>query len=262
MNQPKLLNKKIIISAAADGIGWSIAQACMSNGALVYLTDKNNEALENISKHDLYEKQLFLDRVDTKNTQEVENYFIKIKDKLNSIDALINNVGIAGPTGKLEDLDIKDWQETIDININSYFYYSKHSIPLLKNRKGGSIINLSSTAGLFGFPLRSPYAASKWAVIGITKTLAMELGKFNIRVNAICPGSVSGDRMKRVIEAKAKSLGVSEEKIKKDYESYVSLGTFVNKEDIANMIIFLLSADANKITGQALTIDGYTERMS
>ena len=262
MNQKKLLNKKIIISAAADGIGWSIAQACMLNGAIVYITDKNKEALEDISKHDLYDKQLFLDRVNTNNAQEVENYFIKIKDKVNNIDALINNVGIAGPTGKIEDLDIKDWQETMDININSHFYYTKHAIPLLKNEKGGSIINLSSTAGLFGFPLRSPYAASKWAVIGITKTLAMELGKFNIRVNAICPGSVSGDRMKRVIEAKAKSLGVTIEKVQKDYESCVSLGKFVDKEDIANMVIFLLSEDANKITGQALTVDGYTERMS
>ena len=262
MNQKKLLNKKIIISAAADGIGWSIAQACMSSGALVYITDKNKKALENISKHHLYEKQLFLDRVNTNNAQEVENYFIKIKDKVNNIDALINNVGIAGPTGKIEDLDIKDWQETIDININSYFYYTKHSIPLLKNEKGGSIINLSSTAGLFGFPLRSPYAASKWAVIGITKTLAMELGKFNIRVNAICPGSVSGDRMKRVIEAKAKSLGLTVEKVQKEFESYVSLGKFVDKEDIANMAVFLLSEEAYKITGQVMTIDGHTERMN
>ncbi len=172
----------------------------MLNGALVYITDKNKEALENISKHDLYEKKLFLDRINTNNAQEVKNYFIKIKDKVENIDALINNVGIAGPTGKLEDLNIKDWQETIDININSHFYYTKHAIPLLKNNKTGSIINLSSTAGLFGFPLRSPYAASKWAVIGMTKTLAMELGKFNIRVNAICPGSVSGGRMKNVID--------------------------------------------------------------
>ena len=262
MNQPKLLNKKIIISAAADGIGWSIAQACMLNGALVYLTDKNNEALENISKHDLYEKQLFLDRVNANNVQEVENYFIKIRKKINNIDALINNVGIAGPTGKLEDLNIKDWQETIDININSYFYYTKHSIPLLKNRKGGSIINLSSTAGLFGFPLRSPYAASKWAIIGITKTLAMELGKFNIRVNAICPGSVSGERMERVVEAKAKSIGLTVEKVQKEYESYVSLGKFVDKEDIANMAVFLLSKESHNITGQVMTIDGHTERMN
>ena len=262
MNQQKLLNKKIIISAAADGIGWSIAQACMLNGAIVYITDKNKEALENISKHDLYDKQLFLERVNTNNAHEVENYFSKIKDKVDNIDALINNVGIAGPTGKLEDLDIKDWKETIDININSHFYYTKQSIPLLKKNKGGSIINLSSTAGLFGFPLRSSYAASKWAIIGITKTLAMELGGYNIRVNAICPGSVSGDRMKRVIEAKAESLGLSKEKVQQDYESYVSLRTFVEKEDIANMATFLLSEEAHKITGQVMTVDGHTERMN
>ena len=262
MNQKSLFNKKIVISAAADGIGWSIAQECMSNGALVYVSDKNKEALDNISRHDLYEKQLFLDRVNTHNFQEVENYFNKIKDKVDKIDALINNVGIAGPTGKLEDLDINDWKQTIDININSHFYYTKCAIPLLKKNNGGSIINLSSTAGLFGFPLRIPYAASKWAVIGMTKSLAMELGEFNVRVNAICPGSVYGDRMKRVIEAKAKSLGVTEDSLQKDYESMISLKTFVNKEDIANMAVFLLSQEAHKISGQVMTVDGNTERMN
>ena len=261
MNQKKLFNKKIIISAAADGIGWSIAQECMSNGAIVYVSDKNKEALDKISKHDLYEKQLFLDRVNTQDVQEVENYFNKIKDKVDNIDALINNVGIAGPTGKLEDLDINDWKETIDININSHFYFTKYAIPFFKN-KGGSIINISSTGGLSGFPLRSPYAASKWAIIGMTKTLAMELGEKNIRVNAICPGSVYGDRMKRVIEAKAKSLGVTEDSLQKDYESMVSLNTFVDKEDIANMAVFLLSQDAHKISGQVMTVDGNTERMN
>ena len=262
MNQKKLLNKKIVISAAADGIGWSIAQACMSNGAIVYVTDKNNDALDKISKHNLYEKQLFIDRVNTNDAQEVENYYIKIKDKIESIDALINNVGIAGPTGKLEELNINDWKETIDININSHFYYTKCAIPLLKKNNGGSIINLSSTAGLFGFPLRIPYAASKWAVIGMTKSLAMELGEFNVRVNAICPGSVYGDRMKRVIEAKAISLGVTEDSLQKDYESMTSLKTFVNKEDIANMAVFLLSQEAYKISGQVMTVDGNTERMN
>ncbi len=262
MNQKSLFNKKIIISAAADGIGWSIAQECMSNGALVYVSDKNKEALDNISRHDLYEKQLFLDRVNTHNFQEVENYFNKIKDKVDKIDALVNNVGIAGPTGKLEDLDINDWKETIDININSHFYYTKCAIPLLKKNNGGSIINLSSTAGLFGFPLRMPYAASKWAVIGMTKSLSMELGEFNVRVNAICPGSVYWDRMKRVIEAKAKSLGVTEDSLQKDYESMISLKTFVNKEDIANMAVFLLSQEAHKISGQVMTVDGNTERMN
>ena len=133
---------------------------------------------------------------------------------------------------------------------------------MLKKNNGGSIINLFSTAGLFGFPLRIPYAASKWAIIGMTKSLAMELGEFNVRVNAICPGSVSGDRMKRVIEAKAKSLGVTEDSLQKDYESMISLKTFVNKEDIANMAVFLLSQEAHKISGQVMTIDGNTERMN
>ena len=262
MSQLKLLNKKIIISAAADGIGWSIAKECMLNGAVVYLTDKNNESLDEISKHDLYEKQLFLDKVNAHDAQEVENYFIKIKNNVDNIDALINNVGIAGPTGKLEELNINDWKETIDININSHFYYNKFSIPLIKKNNGGSIINLSSTAGLFGFPLRSPYAASKWAVIGMTKSLAVELGEFNIRVNAICPGSVSGDRMKRVIEAKAESLGVTKESLQKDYESMVSLKTFVDKKDVSNMVVFLLSDEAKKISGQVMTVDGNSERMN
>ena len=262
MNQLKLLNKKIIISAAAEGIGWSIAQECMQNGAIVYLTDKNNESLDKISKHDLYEKQLFLDRVNAHDAQEVEDYFNKIENKVDSVDALINNVGIAGPTGRLEELNINDWRETIDININSHFYYTKFSIPLIKNNNGGSIINLSSTAGLFGFPFRSPYAASKWAVIGMTKSLAVELGEFNIRVNAICPGSVSGDRMKRVMEAKSKSLGVKEESIQKDYESMVSLKSFVDKKDVSNMAVFLLSEEAKRISGQVMTVDGNTERMN
>ena len=262
MSQLKLLNKKIIISAAADGIGWSIAQECMLNGAIVYLTDNNNESLDEISKHDLYEKQFFLDKVNAHDAQEVENYFIKIKNNVDNIDALINNVGIAGPTGKLEELNINDWKETIDININSHFYYNKFSIPLIKKNNGGSIINLSSTAGLFGFPLRSPYAASKWAVIGMTKSLAVELGEFNIRVNAICPGSVSGDRMKRVIEAKAESLGVTKESLQKDYESMVSLKTFVDKKDVSNMVVFLLSDEAKNISGQVMTVDGNTERMN
>jgi len=262
MNQLKLFNKKIIISAAANGIGWSIAQECMLNGAIIYITDKNKESLDKISKHKLYEKQLFLDRVNSENFQEVENYFNKIKNKVDSIDALINNVGIAGPTGKLEELNINDWKETLDININSHFYFTKLSIPLLKNNNGGSIINLSSTAGLFGFPLRSPYATSKWAIIGMTKTLAMELGENNIRVNAICPGSVAGDRMKKVIKAKAQSLGVKEENLQKDYESMVSLKSFVDKKDISNMAVFLLSEEAQKISGQVMTVDGNTERMN
>ena len=261
MKKVKLNNKKIVISAAASGIGWSIAQLCMKQGAIVYISDKNGEELEKLSKNKLYKKQFFLEKVNANDSEQVSNYFNKLKKKIDRFDGLINNVGIAGPTGKLEDLEINEWKETIDININSHFYYTKNAIPFLKKNNEGSIINLSSTAGLFGFPLRSPYAASKWAVIGVTKTLAMELGKYNIRVNSICPGSVSGDRMKRVIDAKAKILGLKAKDLKKDYESQVSLRSFVSQEDIANMAIFLLSSDAKSVSGQNMIVDGNTERM-
>ena len=162
----------------------------------------------------------------------------------------------------LENIKIEEWEETIKTNLHSHFYYTKYSIPFLKKAKKSSVINLSSTAGLYGFAQRSPYTASKWAVIGLTKTLAMELGKYKIRVNAICPGSVEGDRMKRVVDAKALLTKTNPKKVKQEFESMVSLQTFVNKEDIASMALFLLSDESQNISGQAMTVDGNTERMN
>ncbi len=255
-------SKNIIISAAADGIGWAITKSCLEKDYSVYLSDINQQKIDEIKDHPLINKKIFIDNVDANNPDSIEKYFDSIKEKTTTIDALINNVGIAGPTGPMESLSISDWKRTIEVNINGHFYFTKHAIPLLKANNGGSIINISSTAGLFGFPLRTAYAASKWAVIGITKSLAMELGDFNVRVNAICPGSVAGDRMKRVIEAKAKSIEVPEEELQQDYESMVSLKTFVDKEDIASMALFLISNKAKRISGQVMTVDGNTERMS
>jgi|TARA_B110000196_G_scaffold285862_1_gene269215 NAD(P)-dependent dehydrogenase (short-subunit alcohol dehydrogenase family) len=261
MNHQKLINKNIIISAGADGIGLSIAQFCLNEGATVYVSDINKDKLSNLEKHQLYNKKLFINNLDAKNYIQVEDYFNELGKNIEFINGLINNVGIAGPTGRLEELSHEDWVNTINVNINSHFYFSKFSIPYLK-KNGGSIINLSSTAGLFGFPLRTPYASSKWATIGLTKSLAMELGEFNIRVNAICPGSVEGDRINKVINAKAKNLGVSSLDLKKDFESMISLKSFVTKEDIADMAVFLLSDQAKKISGQVMTVDGNTERMN
>ncbi len=132
---------------------------------------------------------------------------------------------------------------------------------MLKKNKGGTIINLSSTAGIFGFPLRSPYAASKWAVVGMTKTMAMELGKFKIRVNAICPGTIKGDRMGRVIRDKAKFLKVSKKEVEKEFISMTSMNNWIYEEDIGKMCSFLISDDAAKISGQIVSVDGNTIRM-
>ena len=256
-----LRNKKIIISAGASGIGWATAKICLSRGAYVYLCDIDIKSLNKIKKHPLNNKRLFSYECDASNENDVKNLFKQISKKTKKIDALINNVGIAGPTGTIEKLKSKDWEKTLKVNVISHFYYSKLAIPMLKRNKGGSIINLSSSAGILGFPLRSPYAASKWAVVGVTKTQALELGKFKIRVNAICPGTIKGDRMVRVIRDKAKFLKISKKTIEKEFLSMASLGNWIYEEDIGKMCSFLISNDGARISGQIIGVDGNTIRM-
>ena len=257
-----LKNKKIIISAGASGIGWATAKVCLSKGATVFISDIDKKFLNKVKKNPLNNKRLFSYECDASNENDVKNLFKQISKKTKKIDALINNVGIAGPTGTIEKLKSKDWEETLKVNVISHFYYSKLAIPMLKKNKGGSIINLSSTAGIFGFPLRSPYAASKWAVVGMTKTLAMELGKFKIRVNAICPGTIKGNRMGRVIRDKAKFLKLSKKSVENEYISMTSMNTWVYEEDIARTCSYLISDDALRVSGQIISVDGNTFRMN
>ena len=260
MTNQSLKNKRIIISAGASGIGLATAKVCLARGAYVYICDIDIKFLNKLNKHPLKNKRLFAYLCDASNEYQVSDFFEKIKKKTKKIDALINNVGIAGPTGSLEKLRSKDWEKTLHIDVNSHFYFTKKAIPLLKKTKNGSIINISSTAGILGFPLRSPYAASKWAIIGVTKTLAMELGKFNIRVNAVCPGTIKGDRMKRVIRDKAKFTKISKKSIEKDFVSMSSMKQWVLEEDIGKMCSFLISEDSRRVSGQIISVDGHTER--
>ncbi len=255
-----LKNKKFIISAAGDGIGFSISKLIVENGGKVFLSDIDNQKINNIKNIKKFKNKIFAQQVDANNYDDIKKYFLSLS-KIKKIDGLINNVGIAGPTKSIEKISADEWKKTIETNLNSHFYFSKFSIPLLKKNNSGSIVNISSTAGLFGFPQRTPYAATKWAIIGLTKSLAMELGKYNIRVNAICPGSVKGDRMQRVINAKAKLLNINPTKIKKEFESMTSIPNFVSKEDIASIVLFLLSDNAINISRQSIAIDGNTERM-
>ena len=256
-----LQNKKIIISAGASGIGWATTKVCLAKGAIVYLSDIDNKLINKIKKHPLNNKRLFSYKCDASNEFEVSDLFNKLNKKTKKIDALINNVGIAGPTGTIDKLSSDDWETTLKINVISHFYFSKLAIPMLKKNKGGSIINISSGAGIMGFPLRSPYAASKWAVIGMTKTLAMELGKFKIRVNAVCPGTIKGDRMVRVIRDKAKFLKVSKKKVEKEFISMASMNSWIYEDDIGKVCSFLISKDAQNISGQTIPVDGNATRL-
>jgi NAD(P)-dependent dehydrogenase (short-subunit alcohol dehydrogenase family) len=174
---------------------------------------------------------------------------------------LVNNAGIAGPTGPVESLDVTAWDRTIAVNINSQFYCARRAVPLLKAAGGGLIANLASVAGLFGYPLRTPYAASKWAVVGFSKTLAMELGGANIRVNAICPGLVEGPRIEGVIRARAEAKGEDVAVTREKYLGQNSMHTFVTAQEIAELILFLCSPGGRRISGQALALDGHTESL-
>jgi NAD(P)-dependent dehydrogenase (short-subunit alcohol dehydrogenase family) len=180
---------------------------------------------------------------------------------LDGLDVLINNAGISGPTAPVEEIDIAEWNRTIAVDLNGMFYCTRRAVPLLKAAGGGSIINLSSVAGRLGYPLRTPYAAAKWAVVGFTKSLAMELGPANIRVNAIQPGIVEGERIERVISAKAKALGVSFDEYKRQLLSKVSLRRTVSPMDIANMALFLATDAGRNISGQALSVCGNVESL-
>ena len=261
MADQSLKNKKIVISAGASGIGWATTKVCISRGAQVFLCDINDKLINKIQKIKKYKNKIFAFECDASNENQVIDFFSKVLKKTKKIDALINNVGIAGPTGNIEKLNSDDWEKTLKINVISHFYFTKLAIPMLKNNKGGSIINISSTAGIMGFALRSPYAASKWAIIGVTKTLAIELGKFKIRVNAVCPGTIKGDRMDRVIRDKAKFLKVSKKTIEKDFLSMASMNSWISQEDIGSMCSFLISKDSEKISGQVFPVDGNTIRV-
>lgn len=249
-----------LISAGASGIGKVIAETLLSLGANVHICDISEDAINDFL---LINPGATATVCDVANYQQVEQVYNDLTEHYGRLDLLVNNAGIAGPTAKVEDIEPSQWRTTIDIDLNSHFYFAKLAIPLLKkNENGGSITNISSNAAFFGFPLRSPYTASKWALLGLTKTWAMELGPENIRVNALCPGSVKGPRIEGVIERDANERGVTREEIRSIYQLQSSLRLFVGPEDIANTIAFLASPLGACISGQSIGLDGHTESLS
>ena len=257
----KFLSQKlnIVITAGASGIGKAIAMAYAREGSNVFVCDNSEEFILSFKNEN---PDIFIQKADVSVFSEVKSFFSTVREQVKTVDVLINCAGIAGPTANLQDVKPDEWDKTIAVNLNGMFYSLKFAIPLLKISKQASIINIASSAAFFGFPLRSPYTAAKWAVIGLTKTLAMELGGENIRVNAICPGSVSGNRIEQVIQADALEQGKTVEEIKELYVKQVSMKTFVEPEDVANLALFLTSPYGRYISGQAIGIDGHTEGLT
>jgi NAD(P)-dependent dehydrogenase (short-subunit alcohol dehydrogenase family) len=244
---------RVLVTAGAAGIGRAIAQAFVAHGARVHICDVDRGALEEAKR---VLPQVTQSVTDVASPAEVDRLFADVKRELGGLDVLVNNAGIAGPTGKIEDLAPADWDRCIAVDLNSMFYCTRLAMPLIKAAGGGSIINLSSVAGRLGFPMRTPYAAAKWAVVGLTKSLAIEAGPDGVRVNCLQPGNVEGERISRVIDAKAQALGIPFEAQKQKLLDTVSLRTFVTAEDIANMALFLATDAGKHISGQALSICG------
>jgi NAD(P)-dependent dehydrogenase (short-subunit alcohol dehydrogenase family) len=250
---------RVVVTAAAAGLGRVIVESFLATGARVALCDLPGPALSEMQRAHPGTLALPCDVADE---EAVAGFFRQALTELGGLDILVNNAGIAGPTGVLEAGEPEAIRRCIEVDLLSQFWCLRHALPVMKLQKSGLIVNLSSTAGLFGYPLRTPYAAAKWGVIGLTKSLAMEVGEYGIRVNAICPGSLTGDRMDRVIAAEAKARGQSEAEVRAAVTRGVSLRTFIRPEEIAAMIHYLASPAGRNITGQALSVDGGTETLA
>ncbi len=258
-NQTSLAEKRVLVTAGGDGIGLEIARAFAGAGSKILVCDIQPESLARLA-NDLPDIHSCL--ADVSREKDVTSMFDLVDQKLGGLDVLVNNAGIAGPTGGVETLSLADWERTLAVNLTGQFLCIRQAVPRLRQGREPSIINLASAAGHLGMPGRAPYSASKWGVVGLTKTLAIELGRDGIRVNAILPGAVDGPRIRSVIAAKAKALGQPEEIITRAYTDQAALGRMVTARDIANMVLFAASDLAANVTGQELVVDGHTQSLS
>jgi NAD(P)-dependent dehydrogenase (short-subunit alcohol dehydrogenase family) len=247
---------RVIVTAGAAGIGRSILERFLAEGARVATCDIDADALATLPD------PVYSERIDVADEAAFTGFIDRSIAWLGGLDCLVNNAGIAGPTAPVDKIDIADWRRTIDVVLTSQFLAVSRALPALRQSKNPSIANLSSVAGRLGFALRTPYAAAKWGVIGLSKSLAIELGPDGIRVNAILPGLVAGDRQRRVLEAKAQQRGVSYKEVEAEAFRYTSIKEYVPPEAIADQILFLASPHGRFVSGQSLSVCGDTKMLA
>lgn len=250
---------RVLVTAGAAGIGLEIARAFIREGAHVHVCDIDRAALDALGASD---PKITRSVCDVSDRAQVARLFDEALAALGGIDCLVNNAGIAGPTGRVEEINPEDWDRCLTVDLTSQFNCVRLAVPHLKKSSNASIMNLSSQAGKHGFPLRSPYAAAKWGVIGFTKSIAIELGEFGIRVNALLPGLVAGDRQRRVLEARAQQRGLSFSEIEQLALEDISIKEYVTAQQLADMVVFTASPRARTISGQALSVCGDTQRLN
>jgi NAD(P)-dependent dehydrogenase (short-subunit alcohol dehydrogenase family) len=253
------MNQRVLVTAGASGIGLEIARAFAAQGGKVFVCDIDAKALENLKQ----EIPGVVTKVcDMSKREDIEQMVASAADAFGGLDVLVNNAGIAGPTATVEEFNPDDWEKVVQINLNGTFNVTRLAIPHLKKSPAGVIINMSSVAGRFGYANRSAYSATKWGIVGFTKTLSIELGESGIRANAILPGAVDGERIQKVFEGRAKASGESIEEIKKEAMAAQSIKRLVDPRDIAALAVFLASDAGKSISGQMLPIDNDMQKAS
>ena len=251
------MTAKVLVTAGASGTGLEIVRAFVGSGATVYTCDIDSSALDAAASE---MPGLHIGRCDIGKRSEIDLMVAQAGRTRGGIDVLVNNAGIGGPTKPVQDIDPDDWDAVLRIDLTGTFDVTRNAIPYLIRSDNGSIINMSSAAGRFGYPNRAPYAAAKWAIIGLTKTLSMELGEFNVRANAIAPGAVDGERIQKVFRGRAEAPGQPLEYVKKEAMANQSLKRLVDPRDIAALALFLASDAAKSISGHVFPIDGDHQR--
>ncbi|HEY0877347.1 MAG TPA: SDR family oxidoreductase [Zeimonas sp.] len=252
------MNQRVLVTAGASGIGREIARAFAAKGAKVFVCDIDGKALAALSKETPGIETM---RCDVSKRAEIEQMTAAALQSLGGLDVLVNNAGVAGPTVPVEEVSPDEWDKVVQINLTATFDVTRLAIPALKQSSAGVVIVMSSAAGRFGYPNRVAYAATKWGLVGFTKTLAMELGRFGIRANAILPGTVEGERIQRVFEGRAKISGRSVDEVREASMQNQSLQALVDPRDIAALAVFLASDAGKSISGQALAIDNDIQRL-
>lgn len=243
---------RVLITAGASGIGRAMGEAFAEAGHQIWVTDIDTRALADLPDGWIGEK------VDVSSDADMAALFERIERDWGGVDVICANAGIAGPTALVEDVALEDWRACLAVTLDGTFLTAKYAAPVLKRQGAGAFVITSSTAGQYGYPNRAPYGAAKWAVIGLMKTLAMELGPHGIRVNAICPGAVEGVRMEGVLQREAEAKGMSRDEVYRGYASGTSMQRFVEARDIAQMALFLGSDAARLVSGQVIAVDGHT----
>ena len=246
------MGQRVLVTAGAGGIGLAIARQFAVNGGQVFVVDIDKAALERLAQESA---NIHCSVCDLSERAEIERMVPEAIATLGGLDVLVNNAGIAGPTRPVADLDPDDWEAVMQINLHCTFNVTRLAIPHLKKSQSASIINMSSAAGRFGYANRSAYSTSKWGLIGFTKTLALELGAYGIRANAILPGAVAGERVERVLGGRAQISGRTLEQERMAALAMQSIKAFVEPGEIAALAVFLASDAGKSISGQMMPID-------